>query len=100
MSDSGDTDEARAGFLRTNSLSLFFLTIFLAALIAQSYAGWREYDHNQHIHRETGITYTRYLTSSDFANAVTENWQSEYLQFVLYFMATIYFIQRGSPESK
>jgi hypothetical protein len=92
--------DARAGFFRSNSLSLFFLTIFLAALIAQSYAGWRAYDDNQHIHRETGISYTRYLTSSSFANAVTENWQSEYLQFVLYFMATIWFVQRGSPESK
>ncbi|MEU4738714.1 DUF6766 family protein, partial [Streptomyces fradiae] len=26
----------------------------------------------------------RYLTSADFAVAVTENWQSEYLQFFLY----------------
>jgi hypothetical protein len=94
------TDEARAGFFRANSLALFFLTIFLAALIAQSYAGWRKYEHDQHIHRDTGITYGRYLTSSSFANAVAENWQSEYLQFVLYFMATIWFVQRGSPESK
>jgi hypothetical protein len=29
-----------------------------------------------------------------------ENWQSEYLQFALYITATVWFLQRGSPESK
>ena len=93
-------EEARAGFLRSNGLSIFFLVIFLAALIGQSYAGWRAYNADQHDHEESGISYGRYLTSSEFANAVTENWQSEYLQFVLYTMGTIYLVQRGSPESK
>jgi hypothetical protein len=92
--------ESRAGFLRSNSLSIFFLVIFLAALGAQSYAGWKAYNADQHDHEETGISYGRYLTSSEFGQAVMENWQSEYLQFVLYIMATIYFVQRGSPESK
>ena len=31
---------------------------------------------------------------------VTENWQSEYLQFLLYIFVTVWFLQRGSPESK
>jgi hypothetical protein len=92
--------EAGVGFFRNNGLSLFFLTIFLAALIGQSYAGWREYNHSERDHEESPISYTRYITSSEFGQAVTENWQSEYLQFVLYIMATIWFIQRGSPESK
>jgi hypothetical protein len=42
----------------------------------------------------------RYLTSSSFAQAVTENWQSEYLQFTLFILFTVWFIQKGSPESK
>jgi hypothetical protein len=93
-------EEARAGFLRSNSLSIFFMVIFLAALAGQSYAGWNAYNADQHDHEESGISYGRYLTSSSFGQAVTENWQSEYLQFVLYIMATIWFVQRGSPESK
>ncbi len=93
-------EEARAGFLRSHGLSIFFLAIFLAALAGQSYAGWRDYNADQHDHEESGISYGRYLTSSEFGQAVTENWQSEYLQFVLYIMATIYLVQRGSPESK
>lgn len=31
---------------------------------------------------------------------MTENWQSEYLQFFLYIFATVWLLQRGSPESK
>lgn len=31
---------------------------------------------------------------------VSENWQSEYLQFLLYITATIWLVQKGSPESK
>ena len=29
-----------------------------------------------------------------------ENWQSEYLQFTLLMIATVWLLQRGSPESK
>ena len=42
----------------------------------------------------------RYLTTSSFAQAVTENWQSEYLQFTLFILLTVWFVQKGSPESK
>jgi hypothetical protein len=31
---------------------------------------------------------------------VTENWQSEYLQFFLYIVLTVWLLQHGSPESK
>jgi len=31
---------------------------------------------------------------------VAENWQSEFLQFSLFIFATIWLVQRGSPESK
>jgi hypothetical protein len=92
--------ESRIGFLRSNGLSIFFLAIFFAALAGQSYAGWHKYNEQRVSHHEHSISYTRYLTSSEFGQAVTENWQSEYLQFVLYFMATIWLVQRGSPESK
>jgi len=31
---------------------------------------------------------------------VLENWQSEYLQFTLFILATVWLVQKGSPESK
>ena len=29
-----------------------------------------------------------------------ENWQSEYLQFFLFILTTVWLLQKGSPESK
>lgn len=46
------------------------------------------------------VSFGTYVTSSDFAVDVTENWQSEYLQFFLYIFGTVWLLQRGSPESK
>ena len=42
----------------------------------------------------------RYLVSSDFGGNVMENWQSEFLQFTLIIVATVWLTQRGSTESK
>jgi hypothetical protein len=85
---------------RDNSLSLVFLAFFLAALAGQAVAGWQDYNNEALAHREATIAFSRYLVSSSFGNAVMENWQSEYLQFTLYILLTVWFIQRGSPESK
>ena len=87
-------------FVRENSLSLFFLAIFLAALAGQAIAGHSLYNQEQAEHGESLISFGRYLTSSHFAQAVTENWQSEYLQFALFAVATVWLLQKGSPESK
>jgi hypothetical protein len=86
--------------LRDNSLSLFFLAIFLAALFGQSIAGHRVYNSDAVEHGSQTISYARYLVSSHFGQGVLENWQSEYLQFTLYIVLTIYLFQRGSNESK
>ena len=87
-------------FLRENSLSIFFLAIFLAALVGQAIAGHAEFNNEQLAHGGEQISLGRYLTSSEFGNAVMENWQSEYLQFMLLMLATVWLLQRGSPESK
>jgi hypothetical protein len=87
-------------FLRENSLSIFFLAIFLAALAGQALVGHGDFNHDQLLHHGDPISLGRYVTSSEFAVDVAENWQSEYLQFTLYILATVWLIQRGSPESK
>jgi Domain of unknown function (DUF6766) len=87
-------------FLRENSLSLFFLAIFLLALAGLAIAGHADFNNDQVDHGGEPISLGRYLTSSSFGNAVMENWQSEYLQFTLMVLATIWLLQRGSPESK
>jgi hypothetical protein len=87
-------------FLRENGLGLFFGVAFLAALAGQAIAGHVAYNHEQLAHGGEAISLGRYLTSSDFGQAVTENWQSEYLQFTLFILLTVWLVQRGSPESK
>jgi hypothetical protein len=87
-------------FVKENSLSLFFLAIFLAAVAGQAVAGHSLYNEEQLAHGGETISFGRYITSSSFGQAVMENWQSEYLQFTLLLMTTIWLLQRGSPESK
>jgi hypothetical protein len=87
-------------FLRHNALSLFFGLIFLGALAGQAFAGWRDFNNQQFAQGLDLISLGRYLQSADFAADVSENWQSEYLQFLLYILATVWLIQKGSPESK
>ncbi|MDX6535087.1 MAG: hypothetical protein QOF68_2831 [Gaiellales bacterium] len=87
-------------WVRSNSLSLFFLALFLATLAGQSQASWRAYRDEQLAHREPTGTYAEYLVSPDFSAKVMENWQSEFLQFTLYILATVWLVQRGSNESK
>jgi hypothetical protein len=86
-------------FIRNNSLSVFFLGIFIAALVGQAFAGWAQFNDQQMASGMAEIGFGRYLTSADFAVDVTENWQSEFLQFLLYILATVFFFQKGSPES-
>jgi hypothetical protein len=87
-------------FLREHSLSLFFLALFLAALTGQAIAGHELHNQEAADHGGSEMSFWRYVVSSDFGNAVMENWQSEYLQFLLFMLATVWLIQRGSPESK
>ena len=87
-------------WIKEQSLSLFFLALFLATLFAHSFAGQRAYNAEQLAHDSEPLSWSRYIVSSNFGEAVIENWQSEWLQFMVFTMATIWLIQKGSNESK
>jgi hypothetical protein len=87
-------------FLRENSLSLGFGLLFLLSLVGQAVAGAAQMSEERQSEGLAPVTLVHYLTSSSFAVDVMENWQSEYLQFALYVFATVWLVQRGSPESK
>jgi hypothetical protein len=87
-------------FLRENSLPLLFGAMLLLTLLGQSLVGHSVYNEQASRHSEQTISYVRYLSSSTFGEAVMENWESEFLQFTLYVLGTVWLIQRGSPESK
>ncbi|MCY0932249.1 hypothetical protein OTB20_40055 [Streptomyces sp. H27-H1] len=87
-------------FTRDNGLTLAFGTGFLLTLAGQAATGRAELNSiltTQNLHP---LTVGDYLLSSDFMVDVTENWQSEFLQFFLYIVGTVWLLQRGSPESK
>ena len=86
--------------LRNNGLSLFFLGIFLATLVAQTFVGQHEYNEEQRAHGDRPVSWLDYVLSPDFGEAVMENWQSEFLQFALFISATVWLVQKGSNESK
>ena len=87
-------------FVRESALSLCFGVLFLAALVGQAVAGWKQFNAEQQAGGFGQIGLGRYLTTADWAVDVAENWQSEYLQFTLYIVLTVWLLQRGSPESK
>ena len=92
--------------MRNYGLSLGFLALFLGALVLQAISGHALYNDNEITHAQLlheqpeTLSLGRYVVSSSFGQAVMENWQSEYLQFTLYILGTVWLLQRGSPESK
>jgi len=86
--------------IRESSLSWFFGLILLLTLVGQAYTGLAEYNSSVTIDDLPILSIGEYVTSSQFAVDVAENWQSEYLQFLLYIVLTVWLVQRGSPESK
>ncbi|MCT4353891.1 hypothetical protein M5362_12210 [Streptomyces sp. Je 1-79] len=93
-------ERERGSFWRDNSLTLAFGAAFLLVLVGQAFAGHAEFNDQLAIEGLQTISLGEYVTSSDFAVDVTENWQSEFLQFFLFVFGTVWLVQRGSPESK
>lgn len=86
--------------LRDNGLGLVFGALLILTLVGQGASGQSAYNGAATIGGLQQISFWEYVGSSDFAVDVAENWQSEYLQFLLFILLTIWFLQRGSSESK
>ncbi|HEY8493407.1 MAG TPA: DUF6766 family protein [Myxococcota bacterium] len=69
-------------------------------MIGQAFVGLADFNASQIAHHGEAISLWRFVRSSEFGVDVLENWQSEYLQFSLFILGTVWLIQRGSPESK
>ncbi|MGB8384756.1 MAG: DUF6766 family protein [Dermatophilaceae bacterium] len=86
--------------LREQSLSIVFGLMLLATLAGQAFSGVADYNEHARTAGLQEVSLWRYVTSSQYAVDVAENWQSEYLQFTLYILLTVWLVQRGSSESK
>ena len=90
----------RRAWIRENGLTLFFTALFAVCLVAQALVGHVAYNDEQLVHGAEAVGLGAFVTSSAFWVDVMENWQSEYLQFTLFILVTVWLVQRGSTESK
>src|SRR5690606_24169355 len=90
---------ARNGFLYRNSLGLVLIALMLASLTAQIYTGWRTENKELAEEGQHMLSVGEYLQSGHFVQATFENWESEFLQMMLYVLLTVSLRQKGSSES-
>jgi hypothetical protein len=86
--------------LREHGLALAFTALLIGALVGEAFAGRADYNEQAADAGLPVLGMLAYLTSAQFAADVAETWQSEYLQFTVFILLTVWFVQRGSPESK
>ena len=87
-------------WFRQNGLSIVVLSIFLALLVGQAIAGWQTHNEERLQQGAAALSLTSYLWSGHFAEATSENWESEFLQMAAYVLFTVFLRQKGSAESK
>jgi len=90
----------RRSFLRDNGLSIVLACCFLLLLGGQTLAGWHVYNEERAERKQIPVSLGLYLGSGHFAEALFENWESEFLQMGAYVLLTVVLFQRGSSESK
>jgi len=94
------TTKLKTGFLYKNSLTIFFVLLFLGAICAQAHYGWKEYNEELTEQGQPPVAFSGYLSSGHFISATFENFESEFLQMALYVIVTVWLRQIGSAESK
>lgn len=84
---------------RDNGLTIVLVSIFVLLLAGQMVVGVAEYNQERSEHKLPALTLIGYLASPHFLEAVSENWESEFLQMGAYVILTAMLFQRGSAES-
>jgi hypothetical protein len=89
-----------ARLLRNNGLTLVMFGLAAIFVFGLTLTGARVHSDDQVEHGQPAEGYTDYVTSGDFAEAMFENWESEFLQMGCYVLFTVWLVQRGASESK
>lgn len=87
-------------FFRNNGLSIAMFGLFIAFLVGLSITGLVHANNELSSHGQPSISYAEYVVSGEFAEAVFENWESEFLQMGALVILTIFLFQKGSADSK
>lgn len=86
--------------LYQNSLSVVFCLLFFLFFALHFYGSIRDHNHEQEMKGLPPVTATEYIGSSQFWFESFQNWQSEFLSVASIVLLSIWFRQKGSPESK
>ncbi|MGN6273890.1 MAG: DUF6766 family protein [Protaetiibacter sp.] len=87
-------------WLRNHGLVTVNLLLFVIFLTGMTFAGWQVSNDDALDHGAAAQSLGAYLTSGDYWEAISENWESEFLQMASYVAFTIFLFQKGSSESK
>ncbi len=91
---------SKKGFFYRNSLSIVLIILMLVCLTAQFFTGWKTHNAELAENGKALLTVGQYVYSGHFIQATFENWESEFLQMMLYILLTVSLRQKGSSESK
>ncbi len=87
-------------FFYRNSLSIVLITMMLIFWVGQFFTGWKTENKELAEQGQSLMSFCQYLGSGHFIQATFENWESEFLQMMLYILLTVSLRQKGSSESK
>jgi len=86
--------------LYRNSLSGVLLLMFVLSVWLHAAGGAAKYNESQRAHGEDTVSTIGYIGTSEFWFESFQNWQSEFFSVGVLALLTIWFRQKGSPQSK
>ena len=86
--------------LYSNSLSIILFLLFLISFLFHLLGSWEDYNYQQLCEQREQSSLFSYLTNTKFWFESFQNWQSEFLSVAAIVLLSIWFRQKGSPESK
>lgn len=91
---------SKKSFFYRNSLSIVLIILMVSSLAGQFFTGWKTENKELIENGEAALSIGQYVQSGHFIQATFENWESEFLQMMLYVLLTVSLRQKGSSESK
>jgi hypothetical protein len=86
--------------LYKNSLSIAFIMLFLLSFTLHALGSFENFNAEQLLKGEETVGMVEFMQKSRFWFESFQNWQSEFIAVISIVVLSIYFRQRGSPESK
>ena len=83
-----------------NSLSIAFVILFITSFLLHAGGSFTKYNEEQTFEGNPKLSLSEFMGQSRFWFESFQNWQSEFIAVISIVVLSIYFRQKGSPESK